>query len=247
MQDLESRERGRSNRRRHADAVDKPACRMFEIVDQRPGSHDVAAASGERLRQGSHPDVDLARIDAKVFEHAQAPRPQNAETVRVVDHQPRLAPGLHCDQRREVADVAIHAVVPLRDDQHPLISAPDRLQHRVERRDVVVRERAPLCARQLCAHDDAVVGERIVDDEIARADQGADCRHVGGVSADKRQACVLAIVVCKRRLQRAVDRPLARDKTAGRSRYAIAIDRRMCGRPHRGMMVQTRDSRKTRN
>ena len=75
-----------------------------------------------------------------MLEHALPSVSQNPQSMRIVDHQPRLLPLLQFDQSRQVTDVAVHAVQPFRDDQHAFVAVADRLQHRIERREVIVRE-----------------------------------------------------------------------------------------------------------
>jgi hypothetical protein len=43
----------------------------------------------------------------------------------VVDHQPRLMPILDIDERRKIADVAVHAVKTLGHDESPVMLAPN--------------------------------------------------------------------------------------------------------------------------
>src|SRR5690606_2300245 len=64
---LDGGERGRGERRRHADAVDEAWCRVLEILDEVRAAGDVAPAAGQRLAQRSHPEVDVAGIDAALL------------------------------------------------------------------------------------------------------------------------------------------------------------------------------------
>ena len=173
---------------------------------------------------------------------SKTPRPRAPSTPRSCaefDHQPRLPPLLDGDEAREIAEIAVHAVQPFRDNEHALVAVADRFQQRIERVEVVVGERAALGLRQLRAHDDAVVGERIVDDEVARAEEGADRRNVGGVPADERQACLLAVVAGERRLERPMDGALAGDQPARRSGDPVAVDRLARGGPNGGMTIES--------
>ncbi len=101
-----------------------------------------------------------------------------------------------------------------------------------------MRERPAFGARQLCAHDDAVVGERVMDHEVARAEKRPDRRHVGGVPADEGQRGLLAVVGGERRLERPMHRPLAGDEPARRRGDPVPVDRLVRGGPDRGMMVE---------
>ena len=153
-----------------------------------------------------------------------------------VDHQPGLAPLLEGDEPGKIAEIAVHAVEAFGDDQDALVAIAARFEHRIERGEIVVRERSALRARQMRAADDAVVGERVVNNEVARADQGADRRHVRRVPADEGQAGVLPVVPGERRLERPMHRPFAGHEPARRRRDAVAVDR-LAGRAPDGRMT----------
>ena len=82
---------------------------------------------------------------------------ENAERVRLVDHQPRLMPLLDVDQLRQRRDIAIHGVEALGNNEYPLIVVPTCSQQGVEGRHVIVREALASRARQLGAQHNAVV------------------------------------------------------------------------------------------
>ena len=103
----------------------------------------------------------------------------------LVDHQQGLVPLLHVDQLGQIGDVAVHAVDALDDDQHAAILAAELGQHPLGGLGVVVRERPPPRAGKDRPLDDAVVGQGVVQDEVARADEVADDRLVRGVAADE--------------------------------------------------------------
>ena len=126
MQDFESRESGGGDRRRHADAVDESAGRVFQVVDERRRARNIPAAGREGLRQRPHPDVDPARVDAEMFENAVPARAQDAEIVGRVDHQPGLSPFLESDEFRKIAKIAVHAVKAFGDDQDALVAIAER-------------------------------------------------------------------------------------------------------------------------
>ena len=111
-------------------------------------------------------------------------------------------------QRRQVGDVAVLAVDALDHDQHPAVLVAGGGEDRVEGRRVVVRERPPGRPGQLAALDDAVVGERVVDDEVARADEVPDHGDVRRVPADQRDRVVGAEQRGQLGLQLLVDRLL---------------------------------------
>ena len=72
--------------------------------------------------------------------------------------------------------------------------------------------------------DDAVVGQRIVSDQVAGAEQVADRRFVGGVAADEHDRVFHAEQVGDAPLQLAVQRLLAGNQPAGGDAGAELID-----------------------
>ena len=65
----------------------------FREVDQRAAAGDIAAAAHQGFRQRAEPDIDAAGIDALHLENAAAGRAQDAQRMRVVDHQPAIVLG----------------------------------------------------------------------------------------------------------------------------------------------------------
>ena len=97
----------------------------------------------------------------------------------------RLVPFLDLDEPRQIGKVAVHAVDAFDGDQHAAILVPQFAQQLIERLPIVVRERPPPCAGKNRTLHDAVVGQRVVQDQIAGAEQVADRRFVGRVAADE--------------------------------------------------------------
>ena len=116
---------------------------------------------------------------------AAAVRAHHADRMRLVDHQQGLVPLLDLDEPRQIGIVAVHAVDAFDRDQHAAIFAAQLREQLIERLPIVVRERPPPRAGQDAALDDAVVGQRVVQDQIARAEQVADRRFVRRVTADE--------------------------------------------------------------
>jgi hypothetical protein len=237
-QEFERRERRSCDRGRHGDAVDEAPRRSLEEIDQRLRAGDKPAAGGKRFRQGSHPNVDPPRIDAEMFKHPLPAWTQHAQAMGVVDHQPCLTAFLDVDQRRQVADIAVHAVKSLGDDQNPVVLVPDARQGGVERLDVVMREGAALAPRHHRAHDDAVMRESVVQHEVSWSEQRRDGGDVGRVPAYIGQTAALPVMVRQRGLEFGMDGPLAGHKPACRGGNAIAIDGSLRGAPDRRAVVE---------
>ncbi len=203
MERFQRGERRGGDRRRHRYAVDEAAGGVAKIIDQRFGADDIAAAGRERLRQGAHPNVDPVRVDSEMLEYPCPACSQHAKAMRIVNHEPRAMAFLDGDQGREIAEVAVHRIEALGHDQRPLVASPQGGKQRVERGHVIMRKGPALAARHNRAHDDAVVRQRIMDDEVARAEQGADRRNVGGVPADIGEARFSLVMASKSAFERA--------------------------------------------
>jgi len=81
---------------------------------------------------------------------------------------------LNLNEPRQIGEVAIHAVEAFHGDQDALVAVARRGEEFVQFVEIVVREQAPLGARQRPANDDAVMSKRIMDDEVLRSEQRAD-------------------------------------------------------------------------
>ena len=162
--------------------------------------------------------------------HPATGRPHRAERVGFVDHQHRAMTFFDFDEFWHIAEVAVHAVHALDRHQHAAVPVPDLGQRSVERFVVVVWKRTPLCTGEQRTLHDAVVGQRIVDDQIFRADQMADRRFVGRVSADHQDRILHPDPTGNAFFQLTVDRFLARHQSAGRHAGAVFLDR-IGGRP----------------
>ncbi len=127
-----------------------------------------------------------ARCDAAVLADAAAGRcpsfPASAPRRRAAS---RWCFFLTSTKRAQVGVVAVHAVDALDGDQHAAIAVADAGEQRVERAPVVVGEAAAGRAGEPRALEDRVVGQDVVDDQVARAHQVADRRDVGRVPGDE--------------------------------------------------------------
>ncbi len=215
--------RGRVGRR-HAGGVDEAGRRVLQVFDQGRRAGDVAAATAQRLAERAHPDVDVAGIDAEVLADAASARAEHAQRVGLVDVEERLVALLDFDEPRQVGNIAVHAVHALDGDRHAAIGGPQLFQQLVERAPVVVREGPAAGARQHRALHDAVVGQRVVDDQVAGSEQVAERGFVGAVAADEDQRRVDADEAGQLGFELAVDRLFAGHEAAGRDAGAKAVD-----------------------
>ena len=87
-----------------------------------------------------------------------------------------------------------------------------------------MREGAAAGAGEDAALDDAVVGQLVVEDQVAGLEQVADGRLVGAVAGDEDDRVLRAEEVGDRPLQLAVEGYVARDQPAGRDARAEAVD-----------------------
>src|SRR4051812_3828609 len=106
-----------------------------------------------------------------MLENTGAGLAQHAEAMRLIDHEPGRMPPLDLDEALQIREIAIHAVEAFVDDQHAFVAMAHRGEKVVERIEIVVWEEAPLGVRQLAAHDDTIMCEGIVDDEVLRTEQ----------------------------------------------------------------------------
>ncbi len=79
--------------RRHMGAVDVVAGEVDQIRHQLATAAHKGAGHPERLAKGAHLDVHASRVHPLGRQGAAPLRPQHAEAVGIVDHQPVAAPG----------------------------------------------------------------------------------------------------------------------------------------------------------
>ena len=107
-------------------------------------------------------------------------------------------------------------------------------QQPVDHLPVVVGKRTPVGAGEDAPLDDAVVRQRVVQNQVARPEQVAHRGFIRRVPPDEDDRVVGADEVGNRPLQLAVQARLAGHQAAGRNRCPIAIDRCLgCGCHHR--------------
>src|SRR5215467_12341468 len=72
--------------------------------------------------------------------------------------------------------------------------------------------------------NNAIVDQRVVDNDVIAPEKMADDRDIGRMTADEDQTVLGAVNGSECLFELAVDRPLARDRTARRHRRAVAVD-----------------------
>ena len=113
---------------------------------------------------------------------ARAARSEHADRVRLVDHQPGAVALAQLNDRRQVAEVALHREDAVDDHHHPAAVARRALEHPLELRHLVVAERAQLRAREHAAVQNRRVVGGVADHRVAGAEDGADAADVGLVA-----------------------------------------------------------------
>ena len=132
---------------------------------------------------------------------------------------------LDVDEARQVGVVAVHAVDALDRDEHAAVAVADAREKHVERAPVVVGESAAGGAGEPRALENRVVGQDVVDDQVARAHQVPDGRDVGRVPGDEDDRRGRAEKCGERVLEVAMNLLFAGDEAAGARAGAVAIDR----------------------
>ena len=223
---------GRAEHRRRGGGEHIRARPLHQPVDGLGGTGDKRAGHARGLAQRGHVEHALRR-DAKVRERALAVGPEHAETVRVIEQQPRLVALRHIDQRSDRRDVAVHAEHRVADDQ--LVDRTTRAQPRFEHADIGVRIHLHFSPRQARPVDDAGVIQRIGKHRIAGPDQ---CRHdagVGHVAGRETERLRQPDEAGELGLQLLMLGVMAGNQMRGAGADAVAADRRDRGVRDRGM------------
>src|SRR5262249_48792641 len=92
--------------------------------------------------------------------------PQHPKGVRFVDHEPRVVAGFDVDEAWQVRVVPVHAVETLNNNQRALERTTFCRQHPIEAIEIIMRKRKTCRTRQHAAHDDAVMREGVINDEV---------------------------------------------------------------------------------
>jgi len=218
--------RGRGDAGRHPDAVDEARRVVLEQIHRHGIARDITTATDEAFRQGAEPEIDPGRIDILVFEEPLACLAENAEAMGIVDHQPAAMLLLEFDEAGEVRPVAIHREEPFGNDHGAAETATLGREERLERVEIVMREIAPRRARELGADHDAIMDQRIMDDEVLRAEKGRDGRDAGGMAGIEGDAILGGVIAGQQRLEVAMRLTFPGADPAGRDRAAIGRQRR---------------------
>ena len=150
----------------------REAKRRYSITSAGPG--DEAAAGGEALREGPHPQVDARPRGRRARRRRRRARRarRRACASSTISRAPWLAAEL--DDRRQVAEVALHREDAVDDDEHAAAVAGGPLEHLLELRHLVVAEGAQLGARELAAVEDRGVVGRVADHRVAGPEDRPD-------------------------------------------------------------------------
>ena len=159
--------------------------------------------------------------------------------MRVIDHQPGAIALLELDHAGKIRNVAFGGIEALDDDERVFVLGALLAQDFLQRLEIVVLVGERLGARQAHADNGAVVHELVMHDEILRAHDGADGRHVGGMTADEHQRSFNANCLGDLLLQLAVQRRIAGNHTARRHRGAISIDGGLGSLDQVGVLAET--------
>ena len=151
------------------------AIRRNSMTSGGPG--DEAAAGSEALRERSHPQVHVV-LQAEQLAGTGATGAEHADPVRLVDHQPRAVAAAELDDRRQVADVALHREDAVDDDEHPAAVARRTVEHLLQLVHLVVPEWAKLGAGESAAVEDGSVVGRVADHRVPRPEDRADAAQV---------------------------------------------------------------------
>ena len=132
---------------------------------------EVSAAGAEGLADRAHPEIAVGWIDPEEIADAPAAGSHRAERVGLVDVEQRVVTFLRRDEFRQVGVVAVHAIDALDRDHHAAVLRPQVAQQAIELLVVVVAEGTPARLRGVGALHDAVVGQLVIEDQVALAEQ----------------------------------------------------------------------------
>ena len=158
-----------------------------QVLDHLRRAGDEAAAGGERLGEGAHPQVH-ALLDAEQLRGAGAARAEHADAVRLVDHQPRavaLAEPADVTQRR---DVALHREDAVDDHEHAAAVAPARVRASSRACPCGCAGRAAASRARAAAVEDRGVVAGVDDHGVAGPEQRAERADVRLMAGGERRS-----------------------------------------------------------
>src|SRR5262249_47257680 len=134
----------------------------------------------ERLTEGSHDEIDLV-LDSHGLARTRAARTKNADSVRVVDEEPRVVLARQADDVRKGRKIPFHAVEAVHHDQLAGTSRSGA-ENALEVAKVVMAEPLHLAIREPRAVHDAGVRVLVENDDVALVDQRRDAAQVREVT-----------------------------------------------------------------
>ena len=166
------------------------ACREHEAVhavlqvlyDLLPGG-DVAAAGSERLGKRSVLDVDIIARKVEIVVTAAAILAYYTAGVGLVNHEEALILLFEPDKLGDGRDVAVHAVDAFDDDENLVVPALNLLKDPLELGKVIVIEGLMVGIGKPDPLGQGIMGQRVIDNEVALAREAADEGHIGRPSS----------------------------------------------------------------
>lgn len=86
-----------------------PGNRLNILAVPHPFAGDVSAGGAEALGEGAHQDVHVTWVQAKIIDHAPAPRAQRPDAVSLVQVEVRPVALLQGDDLGQPHHAALHA------------------------------------------------------------------------------------------------------------------------------------------
>ena len=157
----------------------------------------------------------------------------------LVNQQPRIVPFFHLDETTQVGNVSIHAVDAFDGNEDAGVLPSDCVKQFVQRAPVIVRKCTMHRSRQLGALQNAVVRERIVDNEVTRTGKMTEDGRIGKIAADEHDRVFGSNQVGKLVFEFTVEWPLAGDQATRRHRCSHCIDCLLCSFVHSRMAGQS--------
>ncbi len=178
LHQLDRLQPGGGDRRRDAVREQVRPSALAEELDDLAAARDVAAGgSSHRLAERAREHVDAVG-DVMKLGRAAPVRPDEADSMRVVDHHEGVVAVGEIADPGQVGDVPVHREDAVGRD-HPGVGAGRFLQARGELVEVAVRVTQPRCLAEPDPVDDRGVVERVGDDGVVGAEQRLEEAAVG--------------------------------------------------------------------
>ncbi len=163
-------------------------------------------------------------VDGEVFADAPAGLPEHAHGMGFIDHEQGLVAFFDFDEIGQIGDVAVHAVDAFDDDEHAAILMAELGEEAIGLLPIVVCKRPASGAGKDGSFDDAVVGQCVVEDQVAGSEKVPDHGFIGGMTAGEGQGVFGSQEIGDCIFQFHVDCFLAGDEAAGGDAGAEAVD-----------------------